>query len=408
MIAVLYITYDGLLDPLGSSQILPYVKSIAQSQGGVVILSFEKTDRFESDAASKASEISNYPISWKPLRFTSGMGLIGKMWDLSKMYFWGFILARRFQVKVVHARGHLATQIGLLIRRILSVKLIFDFRGLWVDERIDKGGWDLGRMQHRFQYNYYKRVERQLLTSADHVVVLTNMVVNEVVRLGVKSVKTTTVIPCCADFEHFPLATPLRRILARADIGIPADARVFGYLGSVGRMYRLDRFFRLFEMATELGDDYYAFVVTQDVQELLKIMNNCLSRALHARVFITAANRSAVPNIIPAMDILVSFIQPSYARMAASPTKHAECFAEGIPIICNDGIGDIVTQIKDLEAGIIVDPESEIEMRATAAQFDSIRLMGGQRLREKARPSLGLAYAEEQYRSVYSHLSNTR
>lgn len=403
-VQILYITYDGLLDPLGSSQILPYVKSISQSQGGVVILSFEKPARLAAGATQKTLEVSSYPIVWKSLRFTSGFGSVGKVWDLVNMYFWGVLLAQRYGVRVVHARGHLAAQIGLFIKRILGAKLLFDFRGLWVDERVDKGGWDLSRTLHRLQYQHYKRVERQLLHHADQVVVLTNKVVDEVVRLGANTVEKVTVIPCCADFEHFPLVTDSRQALARSMIGIPREALVLGYLGSVGRMYMLDRFFRLFQLAAELHEDCHALMITQDVQQLLQIMDRCLPRAMQPRVHIKSPNRQDVPNVIPAMDILVSFIEPSYARMAASPTKLAECFAEGIPTICNDGVGDVAVQIEKMGAGITVDPASDTALRDAVAQLEEIRLMGGQRLRDKSRSLLGLEYAEKQYLSVYTSL----
>ena len=43
----LFITYDGLLDPLGKSQILPYIISIKSPQRKINILSFEKKERAE-------------------------------------------------------------------------------------------------------------------------------------------------------------------------------------------------------------------------------------------------------------------------------------------------------------------------------------------------------------------------
>ena len=43
----LYISYDGLLDPLGKSQILPYIKGIATHQKQVHIISFEKKNRIQ-------------------------------------------------------------------------------------------------------------------------------------------------------------------------------------------------------------------------------------------------------------------------------------------------------------------------------------------------------------------------
>ena len=39
---VLYITYDGLADPLGQSQILPYIKGLSSKELQFTILSFEK------------------------------------------------------------------------------------------------------------------------------------------------------------------------------------------------------------------------------------------------------------------------------------------------------------------------------------------------------------------------------
>ena len=37
----LFLTYDGLLDPLGRSQIIPYLKSIANNERIIKVISFE-------------------------------------------------------------------------------------------------------------------------------------------------------------------------------------------------------------------------------------------------------------------------------------------------------------------------------------------------------------------------------
>ena len=83
---VLYITYDGLLDPLGSSQILPYVKGISVHQDKVVIVSFEKAERLLRDKDALLFDLQSYAIIWKPLRFTKGLGFVGKSWGLGRMY----------------------------------------------------------------------------------------------------------------------------------------------------------------------------------------------------------------------------------------------------------------------------------------------------------------------------------
>lgn len=404
MAGVLYITYDGLLDPLGASQIVPYLKGIAAAQGGAVVLSFEKDARQASDAAAMATALKHCQIHWQPLRFTSGKGAVGKVWDLLKMYAWGYRLAVRHGVRVVHTRGHPAAQIGLFIKRLTGARLIFDFRGLWVDERVDKGSWDLKRPHHRWQYRHFKRTERKLLKNADQLVVLTEAVVREVRRLGAGPSTGVTVIPCCADFEHFSLTDQHSRAQSRDELGIPQDARVLGYLGSVGRMYMLDRIFRLFELAAADRPETRLLVITQDVAALSKLMDECLPLTLHARVHVHPADREQVPHFIATMDVLISFIQPSYARMAASPTKLAECFAAGIPVICNAGVGDVVEQVHFLGAGRIVDPTSDAGLSAAVGGLDDIVSMGGIRLRDAARKILGLEVAATRYQAVYAGL----
>jgi glycosyltransferase involved in cell wall biosynthesis len=401
----LFITYDGLLDTLGSSQILPYIKDISVLQGGLIVLSFEKPNRFVQDQHIMRTELKKHGIHWKPLDFTSGLGLIGKLWDLTRMYFWGAWLTLKHGVKVIHARGHPTAQVGLFVKKLLGVRLIFDCRGLWVDERVDKGGWSMNKPFHRLQYKFFKRKEHTIFAQADQVVVLTYRVVNEVVRLGATPASKITVIPCCADFDHFPISTISRKLKARQSLGIPSSARVLGYLGSIGRMYMLDRYFKLLELTACQHGECHALVITQDVEALKQIMFKYLPIELHELVHIRPASRDEVPNVLPAMDVLVSFILPSYARMAASPTKLAECFAEGIPVISNEGVGDVVMQIKQLGAGLIVDPASDDALSVVVQKLDAVFAMGGARLRNAARPILGLEVAAERYRSVYSKLN---
>jgi glycosyltransferase involved in cell wall biosynthesis len=287
---------------------------------------------------------------------------------------------------------------------VLKKKLIFDFRGLWVDERIDKGGWDLSNFFDRLQYKYFKRIEKKLLTQADQIVVLTNKVVIEVVKLGASPPSKITVIPCCADFNHFPLLTDISILKARALVNISKNSFVVGYLGSVGNMYLLDRFFYLFKQIANVRSDCHILFITNDTSELRVLVRENLPERLHDFVHIKSASRDEVPLIIPAMDIMVSFILPSYARVAASPTKIAECFAVGIPVIANDGVGDVAKIINKLDGGKIVNPFSDEDLTKVSHELGKISAKGGYRLRDVSRPILGLELANKRYKSVYEKI----
>ena len=399
-----FITYDGLLDPLGTSQIVPYLQEISAHPRKLYVLSFEKDERLHPEYSDLKDHLAKSGIKWTVLKFTRRFGVVGKAWDLLRMYLMSLVIVVRLRPAIVHARGHSAAQVGLLLKRLFGLKLIFDFRGLWVDERVDKGSWNLAHAPHRWQYLYFKRVERKLLRYTDQLVVLTEAVVPEVRRLGRSPSTGVTVIPCCADFEHFPLVTTFSRAQARECLEIPRESRVLGYLGSTGRMYRIDRLFRLFELAVGDYNKSYLLVVTRDVSRLRSLMAEHLPTVLHERVHVVSASRPQVPHFIAAMDVMVSFIQPSYARMAASPTKLAECFAAGIPVICNSGVGDVVEQVRALRAGQLVDLNSDSDLITAAAALGVITKMGGARLRDEARKVLGLEVASMRYKAVYAEL----
>ena len=400
----LFVTYDGLLDPLGSSQILPYLKAIATSEDHMHVLSFEKPERFALAASALHEVLSTTTIRWSPLIFTRRWGALGKIWDLVRMQLVACLIAVQIQPSVVHARGHAPAQAALLIKQLFRARFLFDCRGLWVDERVDKGGWVLSNPWHRLQYRAYKWIEKILFAQVDHMVVLTKAVVPEVLRLGVPSKQKITVIPCCADFRHFQLATPLSRKIARAECKIPEASLVLGYLGSVGGMYMPERFLRLVELASARHPSLQVLVLTPDEEKFHQLMQVHLPAVLHKAVHIRSANRDQVARWLPAIDLLVSLIQPSYARMGSSPTKLAEAWATGIPAICNSGVGDVAALVQELDAGVVIDADSDPDLTAAADCLLNLIHKGGPRLRKAAQARLGLEVASQRYLQIYNDL----
>lgn len=401
---VLYITYDGLLDPLGGSQILPYLLRIARFGVELTVLSFEKPDRFEARGGSLARELRADGIDWHPLQFTQRGGAAGKAWDLVRMYARALTLAIRRKVRVVHARGMPPAMAARWVKQLTGAAMIFDLRGFWVDERVDKGGWDLSRRFDWLQFNHFKRIERKLLQLSDGLVVLTQAALKTVRTMGLNPDAVVRVIPCCADFEHFPLVDRKARAAARAALGLPEDALVLGYLGSIGQMYLPERFFEGFVAAARSVAKVHALVITPDTAAAADLVASHVPVDLQARVLVRSASREQVPELIAALSVLVNLVRPSPSRVGMSPTKLAECLAAGLPVICNSGIGDVAEQVAALDAGAIVDPFSDLEFVRAVSSLGSPGLAGGERLRKAARHVFGLEVAEARYREIYAGL----
>lgn len=401
----LFITYDGLLDPLGPSQILPYLYSIADHPRRLHIISFEKSVRHKSSEEKLRAELADKGIDWTPLPFSTQGGKLAKAWDLFCMYTTALKLQRRNDFSIVHCRSYQAMQVGSFLKRWFGVNTIFDMRGLWVDDRVDRGIWPQDKWLYRFLYRHYKRIEKRLLEASDLVVVLTDRVIPEVLDMvpGLKA--PISVIPCCADFDHFVGLSAAKKLQVRSNIGIKKDALVISYLGSLGKVYLLDDMLRLFESLARKRSDVHLVIITRDWSEEYEIkLYNMGIADLRDRIFVKSATREEVPSILGASDIMLNFIRPTFSMLACSPTKMAESLAMGIPVISRSGVGDVDSITQDLDAGILFDPDDPRSYKKVAVGLELVLEKSGDDLRERAKKYLGLEIAKQRYRQVYDHL----
>ena len=69
MIRVLYFSYDGLLDPLGESQIVPYVSAISDAGYSLTIISYEKIERTKEQIESMEIKLQKIGVQWVAYNF---------------------------------------------------------------------------------------------------------------------------------------------------------------------------------------------------------------------------------------------------------------------------------------------------------------------------------------------------
>jgi hypothetical protein len=75
---ILYITYDGMTDPLGQSQVLPYLCGLAKEGYQFTILSFEKKERYEKYQSVIKKITEEAGILWEPMTFTTRPTILAK------------------------------------------------------------------------------------------------------------------------------------------------------------------------------------------------------------------------------------------------------------------------------------------------------------------------------------------
>src|SRR5690606_2100951 len=131
--------------------------------------------------------------------------------------------------------SYLPAAVALGLRGLLpQTAAIFDCRGLLGDEYVDAGHWTT--RDHR--YRTLKRVERRLFKGSDGVIVLTDKIDKWLSDSNMYGASTQRrVIPCCVDLDRFQFQTS-ERTKRREALGIPKDAPVIVYAGTLGSWYR--------------------------------------------------------------------------------------------------------------------------------------------------------------------------
>jgi len=398
---ILYITYDGLSDPLGQSQILPYIKGLADQGYQFTILSFEKKDRYniEKETLEKLTDESN--IKWVPLWFTSKPPLLSKFYDAIQMRNKAFQLQRSEGFDMVHCRSYVAADVGLKMKKKFGIKFFFDMRGFWADEKKDGGSWKMDSPIFKRVYAYYKKKEGEYLQNADYIVSLTNAGKKEMLTWPYYNSQVPIgIIPCCADMNHFSLTDHDQKIKGREILGIEKNKLVFSYLGSLGTWYMIDEMLQLFKKVKAVYNNAFFLFVTPSDPKL--ILTRLAANEINENdIKIIEARRPQVPVYIKASDINISFIKPVYSKISSSPTKLGEVLSMGIPVISNSGVGDVETIINEIGGGFIFHQFSEAEYKELIDYIPQLLNKNPKEIREKAVAVYSLSKGIDLYTKSY-------
>jgi glycosyltransferase involved in cell wall biosynthesis len=333
-----------MTDPLGMSQVIPYLQGLTREGHEITLVSCEKPDRHLAKGLEVARLLAESGIDWHPIRYHKKPPILSTLWDVRRLRGAAFRLARRKRIELVHCRSYVTSLVGLELKRKLGVRFVFDMRGFWADERVDGGLWNLKQPHYRLIYRYFKKMELQFINAADRTVSLTHAGRQEMLKwnLEPRARDRIEVIPCCADLAHFDRARvgEPERARLREELGLDAQDYVVSYLGSLGTWYLLDEMLAFFKQLLRSRADAKLLFITPDEPSLvLKAVERAgiPERAVRVR----SASRAEVPALLSLSRLGLFFIRPSYSKMSSSPTKMAEIMAMGIPIVTNAGVGDM-------------------------------------------------------------------
>jgi glycosyltransferase involved in cell wall biosynthesis len=408
---ILFISYDGLTDPLGQSQILPYLAGLAKSGYRFTVLSCEKPERFKKNQSYVESLISTYPITWVPIAYHKKPAVLSSIYDVWTMKKKSIVLFKEYKFDMVHTRAGLPALVGLWLKRKTGIKFLHDIREFYADGRIDGGIWDIKKFYYRSIYKYFKKKEVEEIKNCDGIVCLTNAaekIINSLPEYNAGI--PLQVIPCSVDTDLFDPGKIKRddQVALQKKLGISPGDFVISYLGSLGSWYMINEMLQLFKkIADKIPASKILFITPHSREEISVVATR--NFIPEERVISVQARRNEVPMCLSLSNYSIFFIKPCYSKLSSSPTKHGEIMAMGIPLVTNAGGGDVEQIVNDTSSGIILSEMNENEFALVADKiFESSEKIKNQDFDRLivagAKKYYSLENAIEKYRRLYDQI----
>lgn len=344
-----------MTDPLGQSQVIPYLQGLHERGHQVWILSCEKPERFKIHEQSIKKLLKNSGISWVPEFYTAKPPVLSTIKDIKNLKKRAETIIKKHNIDVLHCRSYISALVGEAMKKKYGLPWIFDMRGFWADERVDGGLWNLSNPLFKMVYKYFKRKEKDFLKDAVHVISLTENAKAEINSWAGFEKVPIEVVPCCADLELFSRNSIQTEAIKqkRMQLSISDDAFVISYLGSLGTWYMLEEmldFFKLLKI--DFPQAVFLFITGDSKESITQVAS---SKGIDTESLrIISAQRAEVPLLASISDVSIFFIKPVFSKKASSPTKMGELMSLGIPLICNSGVGDVASILKDGGNGVLV------------------------------------------------------
>ncbi len=401
---ILYISYDGMTDPLGQSQVIPYLEQLTKSGYKFTLLSVEKRERLINSGKKIRDMLNQMGIEWETLSFTERPPILSKIYDQIRLNKTAVRLHKKKNFDMIHCRSYVAAEAGLKLFRQSGVPFLFDMRGFWVDERVDSGHWNLHNPLYRYFYKLYKKKEKKYFQQSSHIISLTRKGKEELINAYNVAADKISVIPCCADLTHFDykkISEEQKRQLKKA-LNITDDCKVLNYLGSLGGWYMTDEMLDFFAVMKTRNPEAVFLFITQDSKE--EIIKRVEAKGISVTdIRVQPASRNEVPLYLSISDWSIFFIKDVYSKKASSPTKQGEIMAMGIPVICND-IGDTGKIVKVSGAGIVIDQFDAAGYEKIVDSLAKLLLIHKADIRQSAFDYYDLHTGVTVYKKVYSQL----
>lgn len=398
----MYITRNGLLEPLGQSQVLSYLRGLSENFNILLITFEKKEDLVKTDELRRVQDIcAEHKIRWLPLTFRRKPKYIASIFGLSCLLFLTIWYSVFKGYRLIHARSYIPAAAALMCRKLTGIPFIFDMRALWPEELITAGRLRRNSVLHRL----IVLIERSCLRNAAHVVVLTRAA-DEFIRASYPvetKNQAISIIPTCVDLEHFAFI-PGKQC---KDETKNFQTITYGCIGSVTSGWFATDWLAKWYLSAIEDDNVSSFdVVTRDDPTVVRALLD-EKQVFGGKLSIRSLSFHEMPSAIRSHDLsLMFYAGGSPSELGRSPTRLAEVLACGRPVVVNDGVGDVSHIVSENRVGVILEAPSPEEIEKAKSELQSLMCEKdlAARCRQTAERIFSLEHGTSAYARIYRSL----
>jgi len=396
-----------MTDPLGQSQVIPYLAGLTKAGYTFTILSCDKPAKYQTHRSYVEKLIAPYPIKWVSIPYHKSPPVLSSVYDYYKLKQTAKKLHLTEKFDMVQTRPGIPQLVALYLKKELGIKFMNDIRGFWADERVDGGMWDLKNPLYKTVYKFFRAKEDECVRVADYNTCLTYRGKEEILKWkNVPQPVKVDVVPCSVDLDLFnpnTIDAELRSAFKK-ELGITDTDFIVSYLGSIGGWYLTREMLQFCKaLLDKKPDAKFLFISNNNHKDITDAAKEY--GVPPERIIVKFGKRHEVPVLLSFSNYSLFFIKACYSKLSSSPTKHGEIMAMGIPVIANSGVGDVKEIVEKYEAGFVLDDFTAASMNTVVEKMiDPQTTFNAEKIRAGAKDFYDLDTTVATYAEVYKKI----
>lgn len=342
---ILFLGYWGVNEGLSEATIFPHLKILSQFQNieKIIYCSIERGNYTPIDL--KINKVIHTPLFSKKYPIP----LLDKVLDFKNFPNDIVNIIKKHNIDELICRGAPAGALGYLVWKKTKIPFTVESFEPHADYMHESGVWK----KYDPRYIFEKKWEEKQKIHAKAIITVSNNYKTELVQKEHLQENKIFVGPCCVPLEDFKYNSIYRNEI-REKLNITPEQTVAIYVGKFGGIYYDKEAFDLFSKSFDIFPSFYLIILTP--QEGISIENKLLKRGIRKdNFYINLIPHSEIPKFLSASDFAFSTIKEAPIRKFCSPIKDGEYWANGLPILIPNGIGDDSEIIKKEGGGVILD-----------------------------------------------------